>query len=148
MRPGRRSCGMRRRAWPAREMAIVAAAWGHRNAEPRWKAEASRQQIAAFEPKAFVYSSRARPVFPRTRPCAPAPGRLWRLAMAEGVASRAMLADLLVLVPLGRADYNLQHRIRSESRDGRHSELAYRRRLVRQLQLRGSLPLHLCTGTR
>jgi hypothetical protein len=59
--------------------------------------------------------------------------------MAEGVASRAMLADLFVLVPLGRTDYNLQHRIRSESPDGRHSELAYRRRLVRQLQLRGSL---------
>src|SRR6266404_5433943 len=114
MRPGCRICGMRRRAWPAREMAIMAAAWGHRNAEPRWKAEASRQQIAAFEPKAFVYPSRARPVFPRTRPCAPAPGRLWRLAMAEVVASRAMLADLLVLVPPGRADYNLQHRIRSE----------------------------------
>jgi hypothetical protein len=50
--------------------------------------------------------------------------------MAEAVASRAMLADLLVLVPLGRTDYNLQHRIRSESPDGRHSELAYRRRLV------------------
>ena len=59
---------------------------------------------------------------------------------------RAMLADLLVLVPLGRTDYNLQHRIRSESPDGRHSELAYRRRLVRQLQLRGSLSVHLCTG--
>ena len=36
--------------------------------------------------------------------CARVPGRLWRPPMAEVVASRAMLADLLVLVPLGRTD--------------------------------------------
>ena len=35
------------------------------------------------------------------------PGRLWRPPMAEVVRSRAVLADLLVLVPLGRTDYNL-----------------------------------------
>jgi transposase len=31
------------------------------------------------------------------------------------------IADLLVLVPLGRTDYSLQHRIRSESPDGRRN---------------------------
>ena len=66
--------------------------------------------------------------------------------MAEVVASGEMLANLLVLVRIGRTDYNLLHRVRSESPDERHPELAYRRRLVRQLQLRGSLPMHFCTG--
>src|SRR4029077_11147467 len=47
-----------RPSWPRDALARLASAG---NAEPRWKAEASRQQIAAFEPKTFVYSSRARP---------------------------------------------------------------------------------------
>lgn len=70
-----------------------------------------------------------------------------------------MLADLWVLLPpdcnspkkrsdsASKTDNSLQHRTRSENPDGRHSELAYRRRLVRQLQLRGSLPLPLAVGS-
>jgi len=45
-------------------MTIAGGAWGHRDAAPRRKAEADRQQIAAFDPKAFVYSSRGRLVLP------------------------------------------------------------------------------------
>src|ERR1700730_12111865 len=50
-------------------MTIEAGAWGHQNAEPRWKAEAGLQQIAVFEPKAFVpSSSQDRLVLPLKRP--------------------------------------------------------------------------------
>src|ERR1700730_15765795 len=49
-------------------MTIEAGAWGHRNAEPCWKAEAGLQQIAVFEPKAFVPSSQDRLVLPLKRP--------------------------------------------------------------------------------
>ena len=44
----------------------------------------------------------------------------------------------------GKTCHGLRHRIRSESPDERHSELADRRRVVRQLRLRGSLPEHFC----
>ena len=85
-------------------------------------------------------------VKPRSRLLCRVPGRLWRSPTAEVMVLREMLADLVVLVRVGHTDYNLQYRIRSESPDERHSELAYPRRLVRQLQLRGSLPMHFCTG--
>src|SRR5712671_190141 len=52
MKPGR-SRGKRWRPRPAPERMIEAGAWGHQNAEPRRKAEAGLQQIAAFEPKAL-----------------------------------------------------------------------------------------------
>src|SRR6516165_5229765 len=42
--------------------------------------------------------------------------------------------------------YNPPFPTRPERPDERLSELAYRRRLVRQLQLCGSLPVHLCPG--
>jgi hypothetical protein len=77
--------------------------------------------------------------------------------IAEVMASREMLLDIPVLVRFksnptatpGQCRQNLlwsPHRIRSEGPDERHSELAYRRRLVRQLQLRSTLPAHLCPG--
>jgi hypothetical protein len=49
---------------------------GRRNAEPRWKAEADLQQIAAFDPNAFDYSSQDRLVLPHTGPLIDARGWL------------------------------------------------------------------------
>jgi len=76
------------------------------------------------------------PTLPEPDLCAWVPGRLWRPPIAEVTASREMLADLWcssrqAQFPRKRSDsaskteYSLHHRVRSESPDGRHSELAY-----------------------